>query len=64
MYALILDDSDGARHEARERVDEALAVPFDAQEAEQHKRERWGLGRDAVAAAAAKDAMFGAVSYE
>lgn len=66
MYALILDDrGEGlTRHQARARVDDALARPLDEQEAEEYDRERWGLGDDAVRAAAAKDAMFGGATYE
>jgi hypothetical protein len=46
------------------RIDAALARPFDPKQAEQHDRDQWGLSPEAIASAAAKDAMFGDVSYE
>lgn len=47
IYALWLDELTSAmqqtRHEARGKLDEYLATPFDPVAAEQYRRERFGM---------------------
>ena len=64
IYALILDEADPPRREARERLDQALERPLEPDQAEQYDRERWGLDAEALAQAERKDRMFGEVSYQ
>lgn len=53
-----------SRHQVRARLDLALAEPFDQGEALEYRREHWGTDAEAIAEAANKDRLFGAVSYE
>jgi hypothetical protein len=57
IYSLFIDDMrlpDESRPAARERLDKFLSAPLDdqvkKQEAQQIKREEWGLTPDAIAA--------------
>lgn len=41
-YSYLIEEGEGPRAQVRQRVDEWLDEPLDADEAEQYKRDRWG----------------------
>lgn len=43
MYALWLDEFDGPRQQARERLDDVLCEPFEREDAVEYRRERFGM---------------------
>lgn len=65
MYALILDESDPPRRDARARVDRALGLPFDPEEIAEiealERQAKWDA--EAEQAALAMDQMLGDVTY-
>ena len=63
MYALWVDEIPVARGEARAKLDEFLMRPFDAREAEEYDRDRWGMSPEQLQAQMATEALAQSATY-
>lgn len=62
IYALWVDELTGleqTRHTARERLDEYLATPFDPVQAQDYRRERFGMTGEELLERQQSEAVWG-----